>query len=99
MDRTGGKFEREEKYIMEFSGKTWGRDVSEELDVNWRTLLKWVFKVSDGDEERNDPIMGRDRWPAAVKAMVREIYWGDHKRIGFQERLCCMEVSFKEIIK
>jgi hypothetical protein len=22
MDRTGGKFEREEKYIMEFSGKT-----------------------------------------------------------------------------
>jgi hypothetical protein len=37
------------------------RDVLEDLDVNWRIFLKWVFKISDGDEERNDPILGRDR--------------------------------------
>jgi hypothetical protein len=46
------------------------RDVLEELDVNGRILLKWVFKISDGGVERNDSILDRDRWSAARNAMV-----------------------------
>jgi hypothetical protein len=51
----------------------WGnlrkRDHFEDLDIDWRIILKWIFKKWDGGHGL-DMAQDRDRWRAVVSAVM-----------------------------
>jgi hypothetical protein len=42
----------------------------EDLDVDGRILLRWIFKKWDGCREWIDMAQNRDRWRALVNAVI-----------------------------
>jgi hypothetical protein len=55
------------------TGLWWGnlmeRAQLEGLDLDWKTILKWILKC-DGDIDWIDMLQDRDRWRALVKAVM-----------------------------
>jgi hypothetical protein len=51
-------------------GKMKKRDHLEDLAVDGRIILKWVFKKRDGRMDSIDLAQGRDRWLALVNAVM-----------------------------
>ena len=47
-----------------------GGDHLEDLDVDGRIILKWIFKKWDGGMDWIDVAQGRDRWWAVVSAVM-----------------------------
>jgi len=56
-------------------GETWvnlnERDYLENLSLDGRTILKWIFKKHDGGFDRIDLAQDRDRWWGFVNAVVK----------------------------
>ena len=46
------------------------RDTLEVLSVDWRMILKWIFKKSGGVMDRIDLALDRDRWRALLTAVM-----------------------------
>jgi hypothetical protein len=57
------------------AGFWWGnlreRDHLEDLGIDGRTLLKWIFKMWDGGMYWIDLTQDRDRWRALVNAVMK----------------------------
>ena len=57
-------------HIRFWSGKLKERDHLEDLEVNERIILKWILKNWDGRINWINPVQNRDRWRAAVNAVM-----------------------------
>jgi hypothetical protein len=43
----------------------------DDLGVDGRIILKWIFKMLDGGLDWIDLAQDRDRWPAVVNAIMK----------------------------
>jgi hypothetical protein len=65
MGRTCGTYGWQRRCIKDFVGVTW-----EDLDVDGRIILRWIFKKWDEGMDWVGVAQDRDRWRALVNAVM-----------------------------
>jgi hypothetical protein len=53
-----------------FVGKPEEKEHLEDPSINWRKILRWIFRKRDGSIYRIDLAQDMDRWRAVVKAVM-----------------------------
>ena len=61
-----------EKCLESFDGETWGeREYWENPGIDWRMILKYIFKIWNGGMFWIDLAQEKDRWRALVNAEMK----------------------------
>ena len=61
---------KQEGCIEGLVGKPEGKNHLEDLGVNGRMILKWIFKKRDGEMDWIDLVQNRDSWRAVVNEVM-----------------------------
>jgi hypothetical protein len=61
---------KKERCIQSLGGEILGEKHMEDLDVDGRIILKWIFREWDAGIDWIDLAQDRDRWRALVNAVI-----------------------------